>query len=344
MSVTQKQIADALGLSQMTVSYALRGSSLIADDTRQTVLRTARELGYRPNSSARAIKSGRFNHIAMIVSQKSYKSYLPSPLISGVHDELADRNAHMTLAAITDEKLTDDRHLPKAVREWSVDGLLINYIQDIPQPMERAIARNRIPSVWINTKRSQDCVFPNDLLAARQVTERLLELGHTRIAYIAVGPSTHYSFTDRREGHRVAMHEAGLVAEGIEVSNKARGDQDLTAVLERRLANPDRPTALICYSQEEAGAAMVAARLNRLSVPDDLSVACFTAEPTVALGKSIAHALIPFQQVGQEAVNMLMKVIDEPDQPHEALPLPHELHEAETMGKAPEAEQTNGNR
>src|SRR6185295_16580276 len=188
MPVTIKEIAERSGLSVPTVSQVLNNKGhRYRSETCKRVLKAVRELGYRPNSSARAIRMGRFNCVALLLSTERHKSFLPNELLRGIHDGVAEHDYHMSLTVLPDDKLTSQGFVPKILRQWMADGLLINYHVDVPQRMIELIHEHGIPSVWINTKQKSDCAFPDDLGASREATEKLLALGHRRIFYADLG-------------------------------------------------------------------------------------------------------------------------------------------------------------
>src|SRR6185369_16509410 len=91
MPVTIKEIAERSGLSIPTVSQVLNNKGhRYRSETCNRVLKAVRELGYRPNSSARAMRMGRFNCVALLLSTESYRSFLPNELLRGIHDGVAE--------------------------------------------------------------------------------------------------------------------------------------------------------------------------------------------------------------------------------------------------------------
>ena len=88
-------IAAHLGLSRATITHVLNGRGTeqrIRQETQQRVLEAAREFGYRPNASARAIRAGRFGSVALIQSQLG--EYLPPELLFGLTISMAPRELH----------------------------------------------------------------------------------------------------------------------------------------------------------------------------------------------------------------------------------------------------------
>src|SRR4051794_17942945 len=118
MSVGIKEIAQLTGLSVPTVGNVLgRSGARYSEDTRRRVLEAARELGYRPNSSARAMRQGRFGCAALILtrSRQQTHSYIPNRLLDGIDDELALHDMHLTVSRLTDEELSAVDFVPKVL-------------------------------------------------------------------------------------------------------------------------------------------------------------------------------------------------------------------------------------
>jgi LacI family transcriptional regulator len=208
--VTIAQIARQVGLGTSTVSHVLngRGAELqIRATTQERVFEAARELGYRPNASARAMRSGRFGSAALI--QSAYRLYLPNGLLFGLTEGLSQRNMRLTVAEAVDTHWECTADLPQVMRELSVDGLLINTLLNAPPSLLETVRASRVPAVWINLDQPEDCVFPDDFRGAQVATKHLLKLEHRNIAFIKAGPYeqelTHYSIAARRGGYEKAM-------------------------------------------------------------------------------------------------------------------------------------------
>jgi DNA-binding LacI/PurR family transcriptional regulator len=216
MPVSIKEIAAATGYSAQTISRVLNNKGAgHRKSTCDFTLETAEAMGYRPNSLARAMVLGKFGGVGLLMSNNSGRSYLPTSLLSSIHDTLAGHNIHLTIGRLPDEKLTDSDYLPKVLREWSCDGFLINYTDHVPDGMAELIERSRLPSVWINTKKPGECVHPDDFGGGKLAVEYLRSRGHTRIAYTHYRwgdnlTEAHYSVMDRLEGYKAGMKQAGL--------------------------------------------------------------------------------------------------------------------------------------
>jgi len=311
---TLQQIADEVGIHRSAVSRVLTGKAReggISENRAKVVRQVARRLGYRPNALARGIATGRFGSVALLLSADAKgRSSLPPLLLRGIVDALEARGLHLTMAILPDARLTDDRFVPKLLREWTSDGLLINYNKHVPPRLAEIVEDYHFPSVWVNAKRDHDCVYPDDLGAGRQATERLLHAGHRRITYVSfsyVPEDLHYSDVDRYEGYVQVMRQAGLTPCMIHRGSPGAVEDSNCAwsrALSLVLSGEERPTALIAYSPADMLPIYRAAERTGIEIPSELSLVAFGSEP-IGREELVATALIPDLEVGRRAVEML---------------------------------------
>ncbi|MDQ3814206.1 MAG: LacI family transcriptional regulator [Armatimonadota bacterium] len=337
--VTLHDVARQVGVHPMTVSHALKGTGRIAAETQQRVRDAARELGYRPNLSARAVRTGRFNCAALI--QPLHGIYLPPGLLLGLSQELHRHDMHLVVSEAPQAELGEAEFLPRVVRELAADGLLVNVLGDVPASFEAALRELNTPAVWVNTNRPFDCVHPDDQGGARRVTEHLLKLGHRRIGYVQParrdGEEPHYSIHARRAGYEEAMRAARLKPAVFELPPQPTYRQEILTdrreeVATELLATPQRPTAIVAYELEVAMPLYHAALGLGLRVPGDLSLAMFHGDLNRHIGVPMTTAHTHMWQVGGEAVQMLMEKIEHPGAPLPSRAVPIDLFEGSTCG------------
>lgn len=330
-NVTLKQIASDLGVSHQLVSYALNDTGTVGEDTRKRIKAAAERMGYRRNGSAMSMKSGRFGNVALLLSTDAERSRLPSQLWEGIHDELAAQGLHLTMARLADDKLQEAATVPKILREWMCDGLLIDLTHSIPASLLKIIGSHRVPAVWINSKQQADSVYPDDFEAGKRAAEFLLSLGHQRIAYMKIGAppqAAHYSESDRPAGVAAALESAGLPPI---LRLEATPSTSLnSAVLLAVLQNTSRPTAMICYGPAELAMVIMCAAQLGLQVPHDVSVLIFGEKTAPLFGdRAVSQMVLPHEEVGHEAVKMLLRKIEEPQSPAPSLAVPFEFVEGD---------------
>src|SRR5437773_3631051 len=204
------------------------------------------------------MRQGRIGWAALVLSRNRQQtvSHIPVGLLDGLDDELALHNMHLTLSRLTDEQLSRDDILPKVLREYMADGMIVNYTHEIPSGMLDLIQAHHTPAVWLNAKLAEGCVYPDDLRAAESATQKLIGLGHRRIALLhfisphifgagdfkQVWPRLHYSVADREEGFSRAMRAVGL-SPVVAHHDRFVPENEHFDACRALLAKPDRPTA-----------------------------------------------------------------------------------------------------
>jgi DNA-binding LacI/PurR family transcriptional regulator len=330
MSVTIKQIAERTGLSISTVGNVVgRASSRYSEVTRKKVFAAVQEMGYRPNSSARAIRQGRTGCAAMILSRSHLQvlSHMPAGLLDGLDEELARHNMHLSVSRLSDEELSSEDFVPKVLREYVADGMIVNYTHEIPPRMLELIHAHHTPAVWLNSRLPSDCVRPDDAGGAEMATRMLIARGHRRIAIVHLvspvqfagltfaqaRPRLHYSVADRIEGYSRAMRAAGLEPR-ITYNDRFVSDEEVVKACMSLLGSPDRPTAVLAYSENETPSILIAAAHLRLSLPRELTVLQFAPADQWIAGMQLPAVPIPTEEMGRTAVRMLLRKIEAPNE------------------------------
>lgn len=336
--MTQKAIAEELGISQFTVSEALRATSNVSEETRELVMKTARRLGYRVNASARAVVTGRFNAAALLRISDEREIWLPVDMLNGVEETLEDRGMHLLTARVPRELLEDEEYVPRILGQWAVDGVVVHCVFDEPTRLPELLQRYRIPAVWVNAKREADCVYPDDVEAGAEATRRLLGLGHRRIAYVPAYREHHFSSADRLEGYLRAMRTAGAGAGAMVVDRSDEPDRrdPQTRMRLRAMLRAKRVTGVVCYSMPETQIAMMACVEEGLAVPGKVSVVCCAAD-YMAMSEDVLAVTtleLPWRQIGHRAAGMLLEKIEKPGRAIAPVVLASQWREGLTVGAA----------
>ncbi len=341
MRPTLKQIAERTNLSIPTVSEILNHKTRAYNsDTRTRVLEAARLMGYRPNESARSIKSGRFGAIALFQSSDERRNSLPGSLLYSIEEILSKNNLLLTLASVTDDQVTNEAFIPQILRILAVDGLVINYIAGFPERLVSLVHDHHIPYMWLNTKLRDDCVYPDDISAARMATEHLVGLGHRKIAFVDYtfghhnASPVHYSRYDRAQGYTEIMEKAGLTPRDIR-EEKNIPMEERKAFSIRWLTGPTRPSAAITYNWETALPLVAAALSLGLKIPEDLSVITFHDHVANELGSPIDTMVLPQYEMGQLAVSRILEKIERPLMSFPAQTISLDFQKGWTTGPAP---------
>jgi LacI family transcriptional regulator len=335
---TVATIAAQMGLSRATITHVLNGrgdEQRIRPETQKRVLEVARDLGYRSNASARAIRTGRFGNIALV--QSLLGQYLPEELLLGLTHAVVDKDMHLVLTQVPDLVIDDEAYLPHTMRELSADGILINRHIGLPHSFMERIHKLRIPAISLNARQESDCIHPDEVMGGRLGAEFLLGLGHERVAYVDTDEprNKHFSKLDRRTGYDQVMAAAGKASwvHLLPLEWQTPGQDGVDARVEAAralLSRSDRPTAVLAYEVTEAMAIVRAALQLGLRIPQDLSVIQFH-------NRLDDRYFLPFQtvsnmmeEVGTEAVSLLLQKIEGPETPLPARVVPVKMLDGAT--------------
>jgi len=324
-SVTIKMLAAETGFSKETVSHILSGKARkyhYSRKTEQTITRTARRLGYMPNSMARAARNGCSRAIGLIHCSSPAKSYMPDSLMNGIQEEITRRNYHLVLACVTEDILQGKR-IPKMLSELMVDGFLTDYLYPSCSPIIKRILHSRKPHIAINVDLDKNCFRPNDRQGGFDATQYLIGLGHKRISFVDLSSnimswnekSFHYSELHRYEGYRDAMlqvgYQPGLILGDEFMRWVDRGDAAAPQTIMPWLFSKNRPTAILTYHAPTGLATIFrAADEQGIKIPEDLSILTFSNKPYRLDGFSMTTMIEPFHTIGGEAASALIDKIE----------------------------------
>ncbi len=327
---TLKEISSITGVSSSIVSACLNGHEerrRIPGSTSDKVKKVAAELGYRPQAHAKLLRAGsRSGAIGLVQATGHRMNFLSHNCLRGMHEELLANDLPLISGTIPDDKLVSVESFPKILREWVADGLLINYLNRYPLEFIEILRKFRVPTIWMNVKHEVDCVHPDDFGGARTATESLLKLGHRRIAFLAFGNPSHYSYKDRLDGYLAALRSASsepeIVSLGREGPKKLPSQNCIAAVRAWLSSRFDKPSAIItCYG--EGDLVMAAALEMGIKVPEDLSIISFASVDADDPGILTSHMLIPFFELGRTSVRTLLEKMENPDSPIPAKTVPY---------------------
>lgn len=316
---TQKDVAQAAGVSRSTVSYVLNDQTdlkvPISAETRQRVMEAIVELGYEPDAQAQSLRRGHTKVVGVIIPVIQNPFFWQT--LSGVSDALQDAGYSLHLSHHPSNEQQEANTL-RALKRERVDGfILLAAIKYLLPRLTDYLRKSGRPVVEITaTKAEFDHVIHGYSSGTRALMAHLLELGHRRIGFI-YGVSQEVQGIDRLLPYRQVLQEAGLYVADFEVHcgvNLEDAYQAAYTLLQR----PDRPTALLVINDMLAVAVMRAANDLGLRVPDDVSVAGFDDIPfssytsprlTTVSGKA--------EQSGRDAVRLLLTRFASPELPQQ---------------------------
>lgn len=273
-AVTIDEVAHHAGVSPMTVSRVVNGHAGVREANRDRVMRSVRELGYRPNMAASALAAAQHTCIALIYTNPS-SSYLRELLVGALR---GSARAAAQLVIATWDGL-DAAECLAAARQLSnsVAGVVLPPPLCESKAIVSAFSQAGVPVVSIASGHFSDtisCVRIDDYCASREVVSHLIEHGHTRIGYIKGDPNQTAS-AHRWQGYRDALADAGIAYDDKLVQPGHFTYRSGLDAAERLLALRRPPSAIFASNDDMASAVVSVAHRRGLDVPRDLSVVGF---------------------------------------------------------------------
>ena len=336
MAVTIQDIANQLNLAPSTVSKALNDYPHIAPTTRDRVLQAARELNYVPSAAARNLRRRRTEKIGFSFSYPfSVMSDYVSGLIAGAVTAAEKQGYNLTIYPLQNDQL---KQLTQICRAREVDGLLLLGRPQMAETTIPLLKQEGIPFVVVGRwPQDEEVSFvkPDDHSGAQAVTRHLIELGHRRIGF-TTRPSMGVTSRDRFAGYQQALSEAGIpLDESLIVETSFEPESNYQA-MNQLLDLADPPTAVFAIHDLVAVDCLQAATDRDLRVPEDIAIAGFDDwRVSLTTRPPLTTVHVPLENMGMNAMDILLKQISNPTRPPERLVLPIELIiRQSTAGKA----------
>lgn len=311
---TQADIARLAGVSQATVSLVLneRDSGVrISPSTRERVLAVMREWGYVANASARSLAGGRNNILGVYTFEPVFPTTSVDfyfPFLLGMEQEAAELGYDLLLFTSTDGERGIFRE--GSTRLSLADGALLLGRTPNLEEIEQ-LRDSGYPFVYVGHQEVSGApvsyVAADYAGATQQLTERLYQLGHERVAYARLGEGEAQPSRDRERGFRDGRRQMAPVwtLKSIDEVDGLMAEIHTSGI-----------TGVVAEQDLLAEELLASAERQGLSVPDDLSI--------VVLGDSIGARrpgtpwtglVVPREQMGRRATRLLVSLLETPDAP-----------------------------
>ena len=308
-AVTLKDVALLAGVHPATASRALNLETrlLVSEQTASRVLAAATELGYRPNTVARSLRTRRSHTIGVLIPDLNNPLF--PPIVRGLADGL-ESHGYVALIGNTDGDDGRGRRVFDQMRARHVDGYVLATAR-LEDPLLEDAARTGVPVVLMNRIAAGDS-FPSVTVdnesGVRLAVRHLHGLGHRDIACIA-GPQEVSTGLARYRGFRAAMAHAGLDVPDsrIRFARSFTIDEGYRCAREI-LAARDGCTAVTAGNDMLAVGCYLALDEAGLSCPDDMSVVGFNDMPFIdMLRPPLTTVTFSHYQVGAQAAELLIE-------------------------------------
>ncbi len=332
MRVTIDDVSRAAGVSIKTVSRVLNKEKYVAATTREKVERTVASLGFRPNFAARALAGHRSFQIALIYDNPS--PYNAQNVQAGVRARCADGGYRMIAQPSDAASQTVLAEICGLIDQAQLDGIILTPPFTERDDIIAELVRREIPFVMISPSVRDagiSCAFIDNAQAAQDMTEYLIDCGHSRIAFVAGHPQ--YATSGQRlEGYRRALETAGLSLDQAIIQPGLYNFGSGSAAAEALLVLPEPPTAIFASNDDMAAGVLATAHRHGVRLPSQLSVAGFDDTDLAAIvWPPLTTIRQPVRELGYAAADLLFQL---PDKIEHRL-LPHELIVRGSVAKGP---------
>lgn len=311
-AATISDVAREADVSRAQAARALGSYGAVSDKVMARVTAAAEKLNYRPNQVARSMNTGRSQTLGFVCGDIENPYF--SAALRGTSD-LARRQGYDVILINTDEKLEAEKDAVQTLIDKRVDGLIVvPCARSQTGHLRQVVEEGRVLTLF--DRESDDpgmevvtACFAN---VAKDATQRLLALGHRRIAYLSSldepGPYHENAqlsvspVSQRIHGMEAAYAEAGLPFDNAMVRFNAVGFREVADILAGLLEGPEPPTAIVASDNLVAMAVLKACRSRHLSIPDDLSLLMYDDFPWTELVEP------PLTVIAQPVYDMGMEV------------------------------------
>lgn len=304
---TIADIAREAGVSKGAVSFALNGRPGVSEATRERILRIARDLGWRPNSAARALTGGTVGAIGLVIDRPpaalGTEAFF-NQLIAGLQLGLGDSHSALMVRVVSAE----EEELETYSSWWSsrrVDGVVV-IDPHADDPRLKLLAELELPAVVVGSHAPRpevSAVWMDNDGVATMLFDYVAALGHRRLAYVCGDPELDHVAARRAQLRRTAEGRGlqALVEDGdFSAASAAARTRSL-------LSLGERPSAIVYDNDVMAVAGLNVAHEMGVAVPGDLSLASFddshvarlvrppitaVSRDTTALGAQAARLLL----------------------------------------------------
>jgi len=299
--VTIKQVSELADVSVATVSRVVNGNRWVAENTRRRVRDAMEQLGYQPNTVARALVTNRTETVGMIVANLSGPFY--GDLMYQVEHSVRAHGKHLVVTS-SHGQLEGELDAIEFLLKRKVDALILQLDSMSDTDILSLKARVSIPLVIVNRyvpELSDYCIYVNNEKGAQQVTDLLLTQSHRCIACIT-GPLFKQDSRDRLQGYRQALANTGISFQPDLVVESDFTEAGGADALKRLLKRTRDFTAIVCGNDLMALGVISYAKKNGIKVPENLSVVGFDDIVVSSyIDPSLTTMRVPIGEMGEQA-------------------------------------------
>jgi len=329
--LTLRDVSEASGVSEMTVSRVLRNKGDVSEATRARVQEAAKRLGYVPNKIAGALASSRVNLVAVVIP--SLKNMVFPEVLAGINETLED-TALQPVVGVTDYRQDKEEKVLFEMLSWRPSGVIVAGLEH-SEPAQAMLHQAGCPVVEIMDTDGEPidcCVGISHRRAGRQMAETILAQGYSRIGFLGTKMPQDHRARKRFESFTLTLGKAGVEIADQEFysggSALAKGREMTEAMLAR---SPD--IDFLYFSNDMIGAGGLLYLLDRgIDVPGQIGLAGFNGvELLDGLSRKLATTDACRREIGARAAQLVLDRQDDPSAAPEIIDLEPMLDPGETL-------------
>lgn len=307
-------IAARTGFTVGTISKALQNKEGISQETRESIMKAAKEIGYIANSQAGGLRSGSSKTIAIIVSD------IANPLFAieiKICVEELEKHGYRAIVMGTEERPEREEQAVISALNKNVDGVLLCPSQQSLEGI-RLLQQNGMPFVLMGRRFEEDLeadyVVCDDEKGGYLAGDYLAKLGHRRILVITAGPYISSS-RERLSGFRRAMEEHGVPLDPALILQSNASAHDSNRMIDELLQSGPDFTAIFAFSDYIAWEVIYALNRHGLQVPGDISVVGFDdVQSHMCFPPPLTTVHFPKRTISTKSVELLLERIRRGDE------------------------------
>jgi LacI family transcriptional regulator len=305
---TLQDVARSAGVSTATISRCISQPQLVAKGTRERIEHAIAELGYTPHFGARVLASNRTNTIGAVIPVLTNAMFAMG--VQAFQEALTEQGVTLLIATSGYDPMREYDQI-RTLLSHGADGLMLIGV-DRPAKTRKLLALRGVPHVITWTHRSNDGALSagfNNRKAARKMAEKVIKMGHRRLAIISGITAHNDRARDRTKGVLDAVAASGgraHITAQIEAPYMLdAGGDAFDAVMQY-----EHPSAVICGNDVLAAGAILRAKQRGLELPRDMS---FTGFDDIGLARAVDPALttmrVPQEAMGRAAAQLLLGMV-----------------------------------
>lgn len=311
--ISLKTIAQLAGCSTTTVSNILNKKGLFGEEIRDRVLEIVRKYNYAINASARSLKMGKSETVALVFYRPNVDIFVSEyylKMMYGFQKRLAELGFEILLSEVSPENAENGAR-PRFVSRGKADAIVV--LGQVPDAIVKSLCDCGLPMLMLDSHfEGIDSIYTDGRTATAALTAHVAELGHKRIAYLAYD-NRDFNTKERIDGFRKAAQQAQLDAE---VFRNFKTNDEGCKVLGEILRSENPPTAVLASNDDLATSLMHKAQEMGLEIPRDVAFCGF--DDTVLASRctpKLTTVRVDCPHIGAIGAETIVDRMNNPDKP-----------------------------